>query len=124
MLQSCQAPKDWRLGQSKAPIGVCGQFSVMTSADKHISRALCDVNATQVAKGHLNTLRDGKASLNKQLGLVGSIKQVHAVVSHAEMRIITTFMFLFNACSSLMRTNTSTIAVSLPCSKGNLSSFS
>ncbi|DBA67525.1 TPA: hypothetical protein ACH3X2_001803 [Trebouxia sp. C0005] len=31
--------------------------------------------AYKVAKGHLNTLRDGKASLNKQLGLVGSIKQ-------------------------------------------------
>ncbi|DBB04147.1 hypothetical protein WJX77_012034 [Trebouxia sp. C0004] len=31
--------------------------------------------AYKVAKGHLNTLRDAKASLNKQLALVGSIKQ-------------------------------------------------
>ncbi len=33
----------------------------------------------QVQKGHLNELRDAKAALNKQLGLVGSIKQVQAL---------------------------------------------
>lgn len=53
------------------------------------------MTATQVAKGHLNTLRDGKASLNKQLGLVGSIKQVHAAASHAEMHIVMNFTFFW-----------------------------
>ena len=52
----------------------------------------------QVAKGHLNTLRDGKALLDKQLGLVGSIKQVHAAASHAEVCIIMTFTILSGVC--------------------------
>lgn len=81
------------------------------------------MTATQVAKGHLNTLRDGKASLNKQLGLVGSIKQVPAAASHAEMHMIMKFI-LFGACSLLMRTNTAVAAVSLSCSGVNLSSSS
>lgn len=58
----------------------CCSFVVAAPLDVlHVPQAC---SAVQVQKGHLNSLRDVKAALNKQLALVSSLRQVGLTACH------------------------------------------
>ena len=80
----------WPLATNVTPIGLWESLIWVTMMTYHacvwafssspclpdLCNAYAVVSVVQVEKGHLNTLRDAKAALNKQLVLVSTLRQV------------------------------------------------